>query len=129
VPIWLFVVFQVAQDAFAFLGRRDTGTAVTVHLAGAAFAFAYYKMHWRLLRLVPNVRDWRAHQRRPKLRVLRPDDEPVAVGAQPAARSEDFEAKVDAVLEKVARSGQESLTDGERQILLRASELYKRRRS
>ena len=42
---------------------------------------------------------------------------------------EQLEAKVDAVLEKVARSGQASLTEHEREILLRASELYKRRRS
>jgi hypothetical protein len=32
-------------------------------------------------------------------------------------------------LEKVARFGQSSLTDQERQVLLRASEIYKRRRS
>jgi hypothetical protein len=40
-----------------------------------------------------------------------------------------MEAKVDAVLEKVARFGKDSLTDGERQLLLRASEVYKRRRT
>jgi len=133
VPIWLFVGFQVVQDAFVFLGKRDTGTAVTVHLAGAAFGFAYYKMQWRLTSLLPSFRAWRAQQRRPKLRVLRPDDEviqAVAVGAPPALPpDEQLEAKVDAVLEKVARTGQASLTDSERQILLRASELYKRRRS
>ena len=37
--------------------------------------------------------------------------------------------KLDAVLEKVARSGQSSLTDTEKQILLRASEVFKKRRS
>ena len=41
----------------------------------------------------------------------------------------DLEAKLDAVLEKVARSGQASLTENERQLLLRASEVYKRRKS
>jgi hypothetical protein len=42
---------------------------------------------------------------------------------------EHFEAKVDAVLEKVSRFGQGSLTETERQILLRASEVYRRRRT
>jgi hypothetical protein len=42
---------------------------------------------------------------------------------------EQLEAKLDAVLEKVARSGQASLSEPERQILLRASEIYKRRRT
>ena len=68
------------------------------------------------------------------MRVFRGDDEsrePVRVAALPPAADvdEQLEAKLDAVLEKVARSGQASLTDTERQILLRASEVYKRRRS
>ncbi len=42
---------------------------------------------------------------------------------------EHLEAKLDAVLEKVARYGQDSLTDSERQILFRASEVYKKRRT
>jgi membrane associated rhomboid family serine protease len=133
IPIWIFVLFQVGRDAFAFLSHEETGTAVTVHLAGAAFGFLYYKTQWRLTSLLPSIRSWRAQQRRPKLRVLRPEDdlpEVVAVGAPPALPpDEQLEAKVDAVLAKVARSGQASLTDSERQILLRASELYKRRRS
>jgi hypothetical protein len=33
------------------------------------------------------------------------------------------------VLEKVARLGQSSLTESERQVLLRASEVYRKRRS
>ena len=42
---------------------------------------------------------------------------------------EHLEAKLDQVLEKVARHGQDSLTESERQILFRASEVYKRRRT
>jgi membrane associated rhomboid family serine protease len=133
VPIWIFVAFQVGRDVFAFLNHVENGTAVTVHLAGAAFGFGYYKMQWRLTSLLPDIRAWRKQLRRPKFRVVRPEDdgpEAVAVGAPPGQPAdEQLEAKVDAVLEKVARSGQASLTDTERQILLRASELYKRRRS
>src|SRR5216683_462133 len=49
VPIWLFVGFQVVQDAFVFLSHQKTSTAVVVHLAGALFAFGHYKRHWRVL--------------------------------------------------------------------------------
>jgi hypothetical protein len=42
---------------------------------------------------------------------------------------EQLEAKLDAVLEKVARFGKQSLTDSENQILMRASEIYKRKRT
>ena len=55
IPIWLFVVFQVAQDLFGFLGGEAGGVAVSVHLAGAAFAFVYYKMHWRVLNFWPDL--------------------------------------------------------------------------
>ena len=48
VPIWLFVVFQVGRDFVSFASGIANGTAVTVHLAGAAFGFGYYKGNWRL---------------------------------------------------------------------------------
>jgi membrane associated rhomboid family serine protease len=137
VPIWLFVIFEVAQDAFVFVGGIKTNTAVAVHLAGAAFAFAYYKLQWRLLGFLPSLRSWKLRGARPRLRVYHAvDDEerghPAHVASPahaPLDVDEQLEAKLDAVLEKVARSGQSSLTDVEKQILLRASEVFKKRRS
>jgi membrane associated rhomboid family serine protease len=130
IPIWAFVAFQVAQDTLIFISNTRTTTAVAVHLAGALFAFLYYKQHWRLLNLLPNLRSWQRQHGRARLRVFReePYREPLSVGAAPDG-DEQLGAKVDAVLEKVAKHGQGSLTDGEREILLRASEVYKRRRS
>jgi membrane associated rhomboid family serine protease len=137
VPIWLFVILQVAQDAFIFVGGFKTQTAVAVHLGGAAFAFTYYTLHWRLTGLLPSLRAWRMRSTRPRLRVFHAGEEeeraqPAHVGAlplSPADIDEQLEAKLDAVLEKVARSGQASLTDSERQVLLRASQVFKKRRS
>jgi membrane associated rhomboid family serine protease len=140
VPIWLFVVFQVGQDLLGFWqeasrhGRHPelrSSVAYVVHLAGAGFGFVYYKTQLRLMNFWPDFKAWRRSRSRPRLRVVRPDDElhEVAVAAPPGQPvDEQLEAKVDAVLEKVARSGQESLTDNEREILLKASEIYKRRR-
>jgi hypothetical protein len=45
-----------------------------------------------------------------------------------AELDEQLEAKMDAVLQKVQDNGIDSLTPTERQILLQASEAYKRRR-
>ena len=45
-----------------------------------------------------------------------------------AALDEQLEAKLDQVLEKVSRSGKDSLTGDEQNILRRASEIYKQRR-
>ena len=127
----MFVGFQVLQDTYLFLGGIKTGTAVTVHLAGAAFALAYYKGHWRVVNGVSWLQGLRRQVTRPRLRVYREGSpEAVAVTTPPVSQAdEQLEAKLDAVLEKVARSGQASLTENEKQILFRASEIYKRRRT
>jgi membrane associated rhomboid family serine protease len=134
VPIWVLVAFQVLQDSFGFLSGLDRGIAVTVHLAGAGFGALYYQTNLRLLDMLPTFHLGQRPRSRPRLRVYREEEaetpQPVQVGASPAGDvDEQLEAKLDAVLEKVARSGQASLTETERQILLRASEIYKKRRS
>lgn len=133
VPIWLFIFFSVGKDFITFLGPRDTNVAVDVHLTGAAFAFLYYRYHWRLSTLWPDFRAWRKRATRPRLRVYPEDAEPTPVTAAvspPAALTDDeqLEAKVDALLEKIFRYGENSLTESEREVLLRASERLKRRR-
>jgi membrane associated rhomboid family serine protease len=136
VPIWIFVVFMVAKDAFAFFGGRgDNGVAVAVHLAGALFGFVYYKLHWNLTSWWSQVKTWKKRRSRPRLRVYREEeDEPAPVPtikAAPAlasAEDEQLEAKMDAVLEKISRVGKENLTESEREVLLKASEIFKRRR-
>jgi membrane associated rhomboid family serine protease len=142
IPIWLFVAFYVAQDAFIFTTGMHSTTAVTVHLAGAAFGFGYYKGNWRLAPLWQRVTSFRLPRRKPRVRIFDEEEEtPVARRPQAAAPSptgitttptappadEHLEAQVDAVLEKVARSGRDSLTEHEKALLVRASEVYKRR--
>jgi membrane associated rhomboid family serine protease len=137
VPIWAFVVFQVAQDVFGFLGGGGGGTvAFAVHLGGAAFALVYYKLQLRIMNLWPNVGAWQQSRSRPPLRVYREEapisPPPVSLASPPPAGDEHdeyLEAKLDAVLEKMKRLGRDSLTESEQQILMRASELYKKRRS
>ncbi|MCI0683824.1 MAG: rhomboid family intramembrane serine protease [Gemmataceae bacterium] len=135
VPIWLFAVFQVGQDVYRVVGRADSPVASVVHLAGAAFGLLYYKQQWRLSTWWPNWRAWRG-ARQPRasaLRVYRPEPEKEAVSVAAASNvsemNEHLEAKLDAVLEKVGRQGEASLTESERMILLRASEIYRRKRT
>jgi membrane associated rhomboid family serine protease len=138
IPIWLFVAFCVFKDLFGLVGTLQgvsAGTAFAGHLGGAAFGFAYFKQNWRVSNWLPDLSSWRRNQvrRRSKLRVYREDEPmrtPVAVAAPPTFDvDEQLEAKLDAVLQKVSQSGRDSLTDSERQILVRASEIYKKRRS
>ncbi len=131
VPIWIFVGLAVVMDLFSFVSGVEMGTAVSVHLAGAAFAFVYYKRQWNLMDLWGRIWSWRRRSR-PRLRVYPDDDSvtPVAVSApRPPNVDEHLEAQVDALLEKVSRYGQDSLTDSEREVLFRASEAYKRKKT
>jgi membrane associated rhomboid family serine protease len=133
IPIWLLVVFNVARDLVGFLGFGGSNTAFSVHLAGAAFAFVYYKMNWRLLSVLPSPGAWRRRRSRARLRIYQEEEEeprtPLRVGA-PADREvdEQLEARMDAVLQKVQDHGLESLSENERNILLKASEAIKRKR-
>ena len=131
-PVWALAAIHVAQDALGLL-RGGGQVAFSVHLAGAALASIYFTTNFRFLGWMPSFRTWRLARSRPKFRVYRGDEEtpqPVPVGFPDEAElDEQLEAKVDAVLEKIGRSGRESLTDAERQLLLKAGEIYKRRRS
>jgi membrane associated rhomboid family serine protease len=138
VPIWFFVIFSVGYDTYALLNRSGGTVAVGVHVGGAAFAFAYYKLHWRLTTLLPGLQARLKRRSQPRLRVYREMEEdrpaPVSVTAAPPPPQghpddEQLEAKMDAVLEKISRFGKENLTDGDREVLRRAAEAIKRRRS
>lgn len=144
VPIWGFVVFMVVQDLFGLLGRTSSGVATSAHLGGAAFGYVYYKLQWHLSGLWGRLTAWRPapSRSRAQLRIYREDDAPTPA-PQPVAHSattstaapggllddEHLEAQVDAILEKIPVVGMQGLTESERQVLLRASEAIKRRRS
>lgn len=133
VPIWMYLVIFLAIDAYTFLGQKHSNTAVAAHLAGALFAGVYYRMNWRLTEWLPQLgrwRSWRRRMLRPRLRLYRDEDSqaPVGVPSMPALDDEQLEAKMDAILEKISRVGKENLTENEREVLLRASEVLRRRR-
>lgn len=138
-PVWLLVVLFVGMDVVFALrvapDPRGGRIAYFAHLGGAAFGLLYYQSGWQFSRLFARTPKARV---RPRLRIATPPPEertpepvgaPVETAPRPAAAAdEQLEAKLDAVLEKVSKHGQESLTAEEREILFKASELYKKRR-
>jgi membrane associated rhomboid family serine protease len=129
IPIWGFVVFSVLKDALELVGNPNSGVAVSAHLGGAAFAFAYYRLGWGLVKWLPSRSSRSARGPGPRLR-LYPQDEEETPAHVPAAspREENLEEQVDAILEKILLIGKDNLTDREREILQRASEAARRRR-
>ncbi len=116
-PAWavvgLMVVFNILESA-----NRGSNVAYTAHLAGFAFGFLYHGLGWNIGRVLPEFTSIRRLLKpRPKLRVHREDD-------QPGSFSED----VDRILEKIHRSGEDSLSPKERRILEEASRRYQNRR-
>jgi len=141
IPVWLLVAIYALTDIAGLAQGQANPAAVAVHLAGAAFAFAYHTYTLRVLNWLPGKRSEKTVRRvpQPKLRPRRdePKPEPAAAAAGVAGGAavggggpvdEHLEAKLDEVLQKVQRHGKESLTEDEREILLRASEIYKKRR-
>lgn len=59
----------------------------------------------------------------------RPEEKSTQQSVAAPVADEHLEAKMDAILEKITRVGKENLTESEREFLLRASEIFRRRRS
>ncbi len=145
VPVGLLVSLLLA---LAVLSMFSDAAPTKIHavglISGAAFGFLFFK-------LAPAVLTWVAAKqrrvgRRPAVRLhtapaleedrdrtmpVPREDRPVAPRPvrSPQVVDEHFEAKLDQVLGKVAQFGRGSLTAEENEMLQRASEIYKNKRS
>ncbi len=132
-PLWLPVAIFVGHDFLTFLlAGGEAKTAVAAHLGGALFGFCYFKLDRRFTGLWTILSGWKKKRARPQLRLYREEPTPATVPARVPAEheiDEHLEAKLDAVLEKMSLVGKDNLTDSEKEILMRASEIYRRRRN
>ena len=121
VKAWILAVGYVTLDvigALGLTGMRPEGspnTAFVVHLAGAAFALAYFYQRWNFhwidlawFREMPAR--FRERSRRMKLKIHDPDK-----------KLEEDAGQADRILAKIEAEGEESLTPTERKILERYS--------
>ena len=124
VPAWAVGVLLVVTNLTGAAGLGNEHIAYGVHLAGVAFALAYYQFKWNLGRLVEGrfSLDWL--KPRPKLRVHDPDRS----DRRDRQKTEDLSAEVDRILEKIHQHGEESLTRKERRTLEAASRQYQKNR-
>ena len=112
-PAWVLGVMVVVFDILGAMKRAGPdNVAYTMHLAGAAFAFVYYRRGWNLSSI--SLKKLRP---RPKLRVHDPETE-----------DGELSEEVDRILEKIHSNGEDSLTSRERRTLETASRKYKQRR-
>ncbi len=133
VPAWLLVVGYVA---FAILATAGSPVPFSAYIAGALFGFVYYWFELHVSHFWPAMPRRPLRRAQPKLRVIRPEEmdefereiEEMETPPPAAPAETALELTVDRVLEKVSKFGQGSLTPAEREVLFRASEVYKKRR-
>jgi membrane associated rhomboid family serine protease len=124
-PAWVMGALLILANVAESLGLHAADAlpvACSVHLAGAALAYLYYRFNWNLGRLVPRgfSLDWL--KPRSPLRVHDPDQD------EPQEPQVDLGAEVDRILEKIHREGEARLTRKERRTLVDASRQYQRKR-
>jgi len=99
-----------------------TGVAHAAHLGGLAFGYVYWRRGIRLEPYWERLARFRWDRvlfgSRRKIRIFVPPKEPSAG---------KLDAKVDAVLQKILKQGEASLSDEDREVLRSASERYRRR--
>lgn len=123
-PAWLFGILIVGLDMFgAFGGGGERNIAYSMHLAGAAFAFVYYRRGWNITRLTAGRFALPTFRRKPRLRVHTPEQE------SESEPQTDLAAEVDRILEKIYRDGEASLSAKERKTLETASREYQRKKT
>lgn len=124
-PMWVLACIVVGMDIVGTMRGSDPlrggNVAFTAHLAGASFAYLYYRWAWSPGLWLADKFSGVSFQRKPKLRIHEPGmDED----------NEDEMSKIlDPILKKIQDHGQDSLTWREKRILKKASEEYQRKRN
>ncbi|QDT42469.1 Rhomboid protease GluP [Gimesia alba] len=118
---WLAVLYA-AVDVFGFINPQSDGVAHFAHLGGAAFGVAYKYFGWHLTGSFQKKWNRFKLSRSARSKNLRVYSEP-----DTKLSKAGLDEKVDAILEKISREGEASLTDQERELLKEASHKYKKR--
>ena len=132
----IYVIFDLHPVLLTLSGTAThTGVAHAAHLGGLLFGYLYYKNDWRLLpywnrasRLASNVGGKNARIRKSNLSVYNENENsspPKKPKAEKAKADHRFDEQLDEVLKKITESGQDSLTEREKKVLLLGSQRYR----
>ena len=119
-PAWVLGVVLIFMNVSGQLGNDDN-IAYGVHLVGAAYAYLFYRTRLELGQFVSA--DWTSRlirlKPRSKLRVHKPSR---------GAGDDQIDLKADAILEKLHREGEASLSASERRTLEEYARRMKQKR-
>ena len=123
VPIqtWLFGILLIGGNVMSSdEGQSGARVAWDVHLVGIVMACAYFFGKWNFGFLTAPMSGWRLMKRKlwgPKLKAF-----------HPSQHSHADEAEADRILDKIHRSGQDSLTSKEKRFLTNYSKTVRNKR-
>ena len=118
VPAWLLAVLFLGQDLLGAF-QRVGNVAYTAHLGGALFGYLYFRNRWRVSDWLPS--GW--------LKMLSFKSGPkLKIHAEQPEIEDSTDDRLDEILEKIQRSGKESLSRDEQRYLEKASRRYQKRR-
>lgn len=119
IPAWVLGLVYVGSDLMGAFGfHQNSNVAFLVHLTGAAYAYLFFRTQWELSQAMPFLAAGSVgnlFKSRPKLRVHSPETD------------EQLASKADAILDKLHREGEASLTARERKILEQYSRSIKQK--
>ena len=133
----IYVIFDLHPVLLSLSGTvTHTGVAHAAHLGGLLFGYMYYKNNWRLLpywnrvsQMAGGAGSKRSRIKKSNLRVYNEDSneepEPRKERAEKTKADLRFDDQLDDVLKKISESGQESLTEQEKKILMLGSQRYR----
>lgn len=123
-PAWVTGVLFVVLDMFGSL--QGGGTTQVLNITGAVFAAFYFMTKIRLSNFWTRIFKRKNRSQRSTVSYERKAPSPFS-----SREEEDFETlekRVDDILRKISRSGEESLTEQERETLRYASQEYQKRK-
>lgn len=125
VKLWWIAAFYFVTDIIAIQGMNSGGSLA--HLGGALFGILFATQLKKGNDMATGLGEWVSNlrtigKRKPKLRVEKKPDKSGKRKAQSTMdASEDTQVKVDRILDKISKSGYDSLSKAERDFLFKAS--------
>jgi hypothetical protein len=114
-PVWLLGAIFVGFEVIGVMQGGGAWITPVADLSSSLMAFIYYRAGWNLSSKLPTR--WPKLKRPTKLKLHDPE-----------AEERQLARQVDAILEKISRDGEASLSKQERRTLEQASRRYQRKR-
>jgi len=134
VPLWVIAVFAVLLDLLALRGLQSNPGGHIAHLGGALFGYLYVQALFKgndwtegIMGVVDRLEDWVTGRNRPKMKTVYKQKEPAtktAFGRQTRSTAQRVsdQQRMDDILDKIGRSGYDSLSKEEKEFLFKFSE-------